>query len=257
MNILQTLILAVVEGITEFLPISSTGHLILTSDLLKIVQTDFFKSFEIAIQLGAVLSVVALYARTLLRERQVWRNIFVAFIPTGVLGLLLYKVVKTYLLGNELVVVISLLVGGAFLIFVEKVVKFEKHHITDIGKLGLRDSFVLGLCQSLAMIPGVSRSAATIVGGMFLGMSRTAAAEFSFLLAIPTMAAATMLDLVQSSWAFTNEEYFLLALGFVGSFFTALIAVRLFIRYVQTHNFVIFGVYRIVLAIVAYFILVR
>lgn len=259
MNFLQAIILSVVEGVTEFLPISSTGHLILASNILRILQTDFVKSFEIIIQFGAILAIVFLYYKKFIKDLETWRRVLVAFIPTGILGFILYKIVKTYLLGNSMVVVVSLFLGGVGLIVIES-------HFAKKPKLGdvreLRDvsyfqAIIIGVCQSLAMVPGVSRSAATIIGGMFLGMSRSAAVEFSFLLAVPTMMAATGLDLVKSSWGFSGSEWMILGIGFLGAFVTAVIAVRWFVGYVERHSFVSFGIYRIILAIVYFLLFIK
>lgn len=167
MNFLQAIVMSAVEGISEFLPISSTGHLILAADILKIAQTGFVKDFEIIIQLGAILAIVVLYWNSLFKSIEVWKRIIVAFIPTGIIGLLLFKFVKTYLLGNLYVTLISLLVGGIALIVLELIYKEQEHHIDDIAKMTLPKAFVIGLFQSIAIIPGVSRSAATIVGALF------------------------------------------------------------------------------------------
>jgi undecaprenyl-diphosphatase len=257
MNILQALILSAVEGISEFLPISSTGHMILAADLLKIAQSNFVKDFEIIIQLGAILAIVVLYWSTLFKSVEVWKRIIVAFIPTGIIGLLLFKFVKTYLLGNLYVTLISLLVGGIVLIILELIYKEKEHHIDKIEDMTLPKAFVIGLFQSIAIIPGVSRSAATIVGGLFLGTKRKAAAEFSFILAVPTMLAATGLDLVKTNFSYTSNEWFLLVVGFFGAFIVALISVKLFLKFVQKNNFIIFGVYRIIAAILFYLIVMR
>jgi undecaprenyl-diphosphatase len=250
MNFLQAIILSIVEGITEFLPISSTGHLILTTRLLGIPETEFIKSFEIYIQLGAILAVVVLYAKKYIQNMTVWKNVLAAFIPTAVIGFVLYKVVKTYLLGNSLVVVLSLLIGGVLLIWLEKIHKEKDNSIGKIEDLSLKQSFLIGLAQSLSIIPGVSRSASTILGAMFLGTKRGTAVEFSFLLAVPTMLAASGYDLLKSDFSFSTNEWLLIAVGFIGSFITALIVVRWFIKFVQGNTFIPFGIYRIILAII-------
>lgn len=257
MNLLQALILSAVEGISEFLPISSTGHLILTADILKIAQSSFVKDFEIIIQLGAILAIVVLYWNTLFKSLEVWKRIIVAFIPTGIIGLVLFKIVKNYLLGNLYVTLLSLLIGGIVLIILELIYKEKEHHIDDIAKMSFPKAFAIGLFQSIAIIPGVSRSAATIVGGLFLGTKRKAAAEFSFILAVPTMLAATGLDLVKTKFSYTSSEWLILIAGFFGAFIVALISVKLFLKYVQKNNFIIFGVYRIIAAILFYLIVIR
>ena len=257
MTILQALILSAVEGISEFLPISSTGHMILAADILKVAQTGFVKDFEIIIQLGAILAIVVLYWNSLFKSIEIWKRIIVAFIPTGIIGLLLFKIVKNYLLGNLYVTLVSLLVGGIVLIFLELIYEEKEHHIDDIAKMTLPKAFVIGLFQSIAIIPGVSRSAATIVGALFLGTKRKAAAEFSFILAVPTMLAATGLDLIKTNFSYSPSEWLMLAVGFSGAFIVALISVKLFLKYVQRNNFIIFGAYRIVAAILFYLIVLR
>jgi undecaprenyl-diphosphatase len=257
MNILQALILSAVEGISEFLPISSTGHMILAADLLKIAQSGFVKDFEIIIQLGAILAIVVLYWSTLFKSVEVWKRIIVAFIPTGIIGLILFKFIKTYLLGNLYVTLISLLIGGVVLIVLELIYKEKDSHIEKIEDMTLPKAFTIGLFQSIAVIPGVSRSAATIVGALFLGTKRKTAAEFSFILAVPTMLAATGLDLIKTNFSYSMNEWFMLAVGFIGAFVVALISVKLFLKYVQKNNFILFGVYRIVAAVLFYLIVLR
>lgn len=246
-----------VEGITEFLPISSTGHLILTSDLLKIQQTNFIKSFEIFIQAGAVLAIVFLYWQTLTKNIEVWKRIIVAFIPTGIIGLLLYKVIKNSLLGNTNITLFALFIGGLLLILLEFIHKEKDHHADEIENLSLKNSFLIGVFQSISVIPGVSRSAATIIGALILGTKRKTAVEFSFLLAIPTMFAATGLDLIKSSFSFTPFEYSLLAIGFFGTFIVAIFAVKFFMRFIQNHTFIPFGIYRILISFLFWLIILR
>lgn len=256
MTLFLSLLLSVVEGITEFLPISSTGHLILVSNLLQIPQTEFLKSFEIFIQLGAILAVVFLYRQLLFAGPAVWKPILIAFLPTGILGFTLYKLIKNFLLGNSSIVVLFLFIGGIILICFEYLFK-RKNTAIDIEKLTVKKAFAIGLFQSLSMVPGVSRAAATIVGGMYMGFDRARAVEFSFLLAIPTMLGATGFDLVKSSFAFTSLEYIFLLTGFIGAFVTAFCSVKLFTRFVKNHTFVPFGIYRIVLALLFWFFVIR
>lgn len=256
MDYIQALILSIVEGITEFLPISSTGHLVLTAELLNIQHTEFVKSFEVIIQLGAIFSIIALYFKTLVTNKYLLGKLLIAFLPTAVLGLVFYSVIKQFLLGNILVTLIALFVGGIFLIFYEKFYEEKKTpHLKQIDQLTYKKAFLIGLFQSISMIPGVSRAGATIVGGLFLGLTRKAAVEFSFLLAVPTMFAATGLDLIKSEFNFTSSEYSLLAVGFIGSFITALFAVKFFLKYIERHTFVGFGVYRVIVAIILWLFL--
>ncbi|MFA5022687.1 MAG: undecaprenyl-diphosphate phosphatase [Candidatus Paceibacterota bacterium] len=261
MDIISSILLGGVEGVTEFLPISSTGHLTLVSGLLGISQTDFVKSFEVIIQLGAILAVLALYWRKLLTNWPVLKRVIIAFLPTAILGLVFYKIIKTYLLGNNVVVLAALFVGGFVLIFFElwqarrpqldnSRLRGEASKPDELEKIPYWQAVILGLCQSIAMIPGVSRSAATIVGGLALGIKRETIVEFSFLLAVPTMAAATGLDLIKSSINFSTPEWGFLLIGFFVSFLTALLAIKSFLAYIQKHDFVAFGLYRIVIALV-------
>jgi len=248
MDLSTAAILGIVEGISEFLPISSTGHLILTSHLLGLQHSDFLKSFEIAIQVGAILSVVVLYWRDLLVNPAVMKRVALAFLPTGLIGLTLYKIIKSYLLGSPSIVLWALAAGGLFLIVFE-----YKHHeksdaVARTEDMSYRQALIIGLFQALAVIPGVSRSASTIVGGLVLGLRRKTIVEFSFLLAVPTMAAATGYDLLKNASRFSLDQMGFLAVGFVVSFVVALLSIKFLLRYIQTHTFVPFGVYRIALA---------
>jgi undecaprenyl-diphosphatase len=245
----HTIILAIIEGLTEFLPISSTGHLILAQKFLGITPTEFTKSFDILIQLSAILAVVVLYWKKILSSRSLWKKMIIAFIPTGILGFTLYKYIKGFLLGNVLITVFALLIGGIVLLIIDRLPKLKSgtNNIKDLKTFNL---FSIGLFQSLSMIPGVSRSAASIVGGLFSGLTRVEAVEFSFLLAIPTMAAASGYDLLKTGFTFTSFEYLLLGIGSFFSFISALVAVKAFTSFVAKHNFTVFAVYRIILAII-------
>lgn len=249
MDLFETLLLSVVEGVTEFLPISSTGHLVLVSRLLGIPQTSFVKSFEIFIQLGAILAVVSLYGGRLLRSPSVFRRVGVAWLPTAGLGLVFYRVVKEVLLGNTMVTLVALVAGGLFLLAWEWFYRKEERPVGRIEEMSLGQAALVGVFQALSMVPGVSRAATTIVGGLVVGLGRTSAVEFSFLLAIPTMAAAAGLDLARNGSQFQGGEWFLLAVGFGGAFVSALVTVRWFLRFIGEHTFVPFGVYRIVVAL--------
>lgn len=255
MTFFQAILLGVVEGISEFLPISSTAHLILTANLLRVVQTDFQKSFEIAIQLGAILSVVVLYAKSFLR-REILLRLLVAFVPTGIIGFLLHGVVRTYLLGNTVVVLWAIFLGGIALIAFEKL-HAEGDGADDIERISLRDAALIGFFQSVAIVPGVSRSAATIMGGLLLGIRRKTVVEFSFLLAVPTMAAATGLDLLKTAGQFTSQDFSLLGVGFIVSFLVALLSIVWLLRFIRMHSFIPFGIYRIFLAAVCFLIFLR
>src|SRR5258706_8065861 len=257
MNILHAIILSIIEGVTEFLPISSTGHMILASTLLKITETEFVKSFEIIIQLGSILAVGVLFWKKLFLNKGTLLRVFVAFLPTAIVGLVLYKFIKTVLLGNPWIVVGSLGIGGVLLIFLELFHKEKPDHKDEIQHMTLPQAFTIGVFQSLSVVPGVSRAAATIVGALLLGMKREPAVEFSFLLAIPTMAAATGLDLIKSGKHFTGNQYELLGVGLIGAFITALVVIKWFIGFIQKNTFIPFGIYRILAALAFYFFVLR
>lgn len=257
MDILQVIILSIVEGISEFLPISSTGHLIITSEILKISQSNFVKDFEIFIQLGAILAVVVLYFKSFIQSKIIWQKVLAAFLPTAIIGFILFKFIKNYLLGNLYITLISLFIGGVLLIILELIHKEKDHHIDKIQEISFKNAFFIGLAQALAVIPGVSRSAATIIAALFLGTKRKAAAEFSFLLAVPTMLAATTLDLAKANFNYSSSEWSALLIGFLGSFVTALIIIKLFLRYIQKHSFISFGIYRIITAIIFWLLLIK
>jgi undecaprenyl-diphosphatase len=250
-TIWQSVVLGIVEGITEFLPVSSTAHLILASRVLRLTETEFLKSFQIIIQLGAILSVVVLYWKKFLNW-EIFKKLVVAVIPTGVIGLTVYKVLKQYLLGNIPVVLGALLVGGLVLILFAGF-EHEPDSEADFSEITYRNAFLIGLFQAIAIIPGVSRSAATIIGGATLGISKRTIVEFSFMLAVPTMIAASGLELVKNRGALAGNVG-LLAVGFIVSFVTAIVAIKSFLNFLKTRDFSVFGVYRIVLATVFFFL---
>lgn len=255
MNVFQTIVISIVEGITEFLPISSTGHMILASKLLDIPQTEFIKSFEIIIQLGAILAIVVIYFKKLVLSLNwdLYKKIIIAFLPSAFFGLFLYKYIKMYLIGNAIIVVWSLLIGGIVMLL------FERFHKVSTKPLNLTSSafLLIGLFQVLSMIPGVSRAFATIFGGMVIGMKKEEATEFSFFLAIPTMFAASALDLIKTDISiWTNSNIITLSIGFTVSFLTAYVVVKWLIKFVQNHNFNIFGWYRIALALIFIFLVI-
>lgn len=253
MSPLHSIVLGIIEGLTEFLPISSTAHLSLTSQLLGIAQTDFIKTFEIAIQSGAMLAVIAIYWRKFL-NMEINKKIITAFLPTAILGFVLYKLIKSYLIGNLYITLTSLFIGGIILIVFEKYInKKEKTQVsineTDILGLSYKKTALIGLFQSLAVIPGVSRSAATIVSGRLLGLEKDSVVEFSFLLAVPTILAATGYDLLKNYALFSSQDIGSLSLGFIFSFITAIISIKFFISYISKHSLTSFGIYRILVSI--------
>ena len=253
MNVFNVIILSIVEGITEFLPISSTAHQILASHLMQMAQTDFLATFEIAIQVGAIAAVVFIYYKKILLNKTLFYKACIGFIPTGILGLLLYKHIKL-LLQSSLIPVTALFIGGLVIIAIEMFFKRSKHKTKNIEQLSYKDALVIGLIQSISMIPGVSRSASSIFGGMILKLDRESAVEFSFLLAIPTMIAATGLDLVKSANSFNSSMVFDLVLGIIIAFVSALFVIRWLLKYVQNNDFIGFGIYRIVISVI-YFLL--
>lgn len=247
MTSFHALILGIVEGFTEFLPISSTGHMILVSSVLGIPETEFLKTFEISIQLGAILAILSLYFKKLIQNPSLWGKLMVAFFPTGIIGFLAYKTIKAYLF-TPIVVSVSLIVGGVVLILLDSWTKKASRY-SSVEKISYLDAVKIGCIQCISMIPGTSRAAATIFGGVFAGLNRQQAAEFSFLLAIPTMAAATGYDLLKTGISFAENEWMLIGIGFVTAFFSALLAVRWFIAFLTKHGFKLFGYYRIVIGV--------
>jgi undecaprenyl-diphosphatase len=250
MNIIHVIVLAIIEGLTEFLPVSSTGHMIIASSVMGIASDPFVKLFTIAIQLGAIVSVVVLYYKRFLQSFNFYIKLLIAFIPAVVFGLLFSKKIDA-LLESALTVGITLFVGGIILLFVDK--WFNKPVVTEEKKISNLTALKIGFFQCLAMIPGTSRSAATIVGGMSQKLTRTAAAEFSFFLAVPTMFAATakkLYDFHKEGHLFTSEEIKLLAIGNVIAFIVAMLAIKTFITYLEKNGFRLFGWYRIIVGAV-------
>ncbi len=251
MSSLDAIFLGIVEGLTEFLPISSTGHLILTSQLLGLAETDFLKSFEVVIQLGAILAVVTLYWRKLFFDWPIMLRIAVALLPALGVGYLFYATIRS-MLDSQLTVVLALFFGGVILILFERYRKVPAVTGT-LETLTYRQAGIIGLAQALSVVPGVSRAGATIVGGLLTGLSRPASVEFSFLLGVPTMVAATTLDLAENYQTFSWDDVQSLSLGLIMSFLVALIAIKFLLRFVETHSFTAFGVYRIIAAVFFYF----
>jgi undecaprenyl-diphosphatase len=263
LEIIKAIILGVVEGITEFLPISSTGHLILVNQFISFDE-DFTILFDIVIQLGAILAVLVYFIKKLwpftndkIKDKEtlnIWYKTIVGILPAILLGALFASFIKEKLF-NPWVVAISLLVGGIVILFIENKNKTAK--IVSIGDLSYKTAFFIGLIQCLSMIPGVSRSAGTIIGGMALGASRVVATEFSFFLAIPTMFAASAYSLLKYKGALNFSQLFILLVGFIVSFLVALAIVKFLINFVKKHDFKIFGYYRIILGvmIILYFLI--
>lgn len=254
--VLKALVMGIVEGLTEFLPISSTGHLILVGDLLGF-NNDKGKVFSIAIQLGAILAVVWDYrarfagvAAGLGRDPAANRfvlNLFLAFLPLAVIGLLFGQQIKDALF-SPVPVALAFIVGGVIILWAEKMP--HSKHIDDVDKMTWKDALVMGFIQALALIPGTSRSGATIIGGLLYGLSRKAATEFSFFLAVPTLGIASFYEMYTHWDLFTHDDIEMLAVGFVASFVSAAIAVRALIRFISRHDFSVFAWYRIVFGVI-------
>ncbi len=268
MQWIHAVLLGILEGITEFLPVSSTGHLILAEKLLALPPSGFAASFTIAIQCGAIFAVLALYGRTLLVSRTLLLRLFAAFLPTAFCGAILYGIVKAIFLQSTSIVLASMLAGGVVLLLFELFLlpktsqpptlspdHGERESSSALELITYSQAIGIGLLQSFSMIPGVSRSAASIIGGLALGLPRRTAVEFSFILAVPTMIAATSLDLAKSGAAFTGNEWALLGVGAAAAFLAALAAIRWLLRFLQRHTFIPFAVYRILAAPVFWFLL--
>lgn len=252
MTWLQTILLAIVEGITEFIPVSSTGHLIVTSAVMGINKQPFTKLFEVCIQFGAILSVVVLYWKKFFdfSRWQFYLKLFVAFIPAIIMGVLFSKKIDA-LLESTLIVGIMLLVGGIILLFIDNIFKYPS--IEKDNEMTYKNAFVIGWFQTLAMIPGVSRSAAALIGGLQQKLTRKLAAEFSFFLAVPTMFAATvkkLYDYHTEGFIWNNHDLIVLLVGNMIAFLVAMIAIRTFITFLQKHSLRVFGFYRIIAGIV-------
>ena len=264
---LKVIILGIVEGITEWLPISSTGHLILVDEFMKLNMSDAFKEmFDVLVQLGAILAVVVIYFKKLLPVDMVkkednskkpawnkdklilWCKILVACLPAAIIGLPFNDKIDE-LFYNAPTVAIMLIVYGIAFIIVEKLHKGKEFKINDISSITFKTAALIGIFQVLALIPGPSRSGATIVGAMIIGVGRTAAAEFTFYLAIPVMFGASLLKLIKFGFAFTTAEAAALILGMIAAFVVSIIAIRFLMGYIKKHDFTVFGWYRIVLGI--------
>ncbi len=285
LSIIKVIILSIVEGMTEFLPVSSTGHLILVNEFVKLEPADFSNAFNVIIQLGAILSVVVLYFKKLnpwdyekthkyfpknyedlngqsrfyyrlthpdQKTMEIWKRVIVGVIPAGVLGLLFDDYIDEHLF-NPMVVATMLALWGIIIIFVEKRNRTRRGFAHDnIANVSYKTVILIGLFQSLAMVPGTSRSAATIMGAMILGLTREAAAEFSFFLAIPTMLGATLLKVVKNAQGFTGNQWLLILLGSVLSFIVAYVVIKKFMEYISKNDFIPFGIYRIILSVIVF-----
>ena len=251
MNAFDAVILGIVEGLTEFLPVSSTGHMILASHFLGLEQTDTLKCFEVVIQLGSILAVVFMFFERLKQDFSLWVKLMVGFFPTAVIGFLMYKTIKS--LFSPATTAYMLVIWGVIFIVVELLRKknppvSQSEHFSEIS---YKQAFIIGLSQCFAMVPGTSRSGATIIAGLLCGLSRNLAARFSFLLAIPTMFAATLYDTYKNldTFAQNSQNIWIFLLGGAVAFVVALIAIKLFLSFVSKFDFIPFGIYRIIVGI--------
>ena len=260
-DILKTILFGIVEGITEWLPISSTGHLLILQSMVgEIISHDFMEMFDVVIQLGAILTVVVIYfnklnpfssKKTAIEKQNtinLWIKVIVACLPAAVIGLLLDDWLDAHLFKTSVVAVTLILYGIAFIV-VEERHRGKKFKYSDLNTLPLSVAIGIGMFQVLALVPGTSRSGATILGGMILGASRYVSAEFTFFLAIPVMFGASLLKLVKFGLAFSFGEFFALILGMVVSFVVSILAIKFLMNYIKKHNFKVFGIYRIILGI--------
>lgn len=255
--LIKALIMGIVEGLTEFLPVSSTGHMIIVGDFIDFKGESFHTMFEIVIQLGAILAVIFYYRDKIIdslrhlkpgdKGFELWFKIFIAFLPSAVIGLLFNDIIEEYLF-SSFSVAIALIVGGFLMIFAENI--FGRWGLDDMDKTDVKQAFTIGIGQCLALIPGMSRSASTIMGGMAAGLSTKAAAEFSFFLAIPTMIAASSYSLIKGFSSMTSIQWQALGIGFVVSFIVALLAVDVFLSFLKKHSIKTFAYYRIVFGII-------
>lgn len=256
MTLLQSIILGIVEGVTEFLPISSTGHMILVAHFMKIAASADLDTFEIVVQLGAILAVIVSYHKKLLHI-EIWKKLIVAFIPTGIVGVIVFPYIK-HLLSSPILVAVMLILGGVAILLVEKKYAKETHEQKEfeITTISYKHALILGAFQALAIIPGVSRSGAIIIGGLLQRISRKALIEFTFLLAVPTMTVATLYTLIKKHDDLSASAISPIVVGTIISFVVAFAIIRFALAYLRKHNFNIFGWYRIVIGIILLVVLV-
>jgi undecaprenyl-diphosphatase len=249
MTIFDSIILGIVEGFTEFLPVSSTGHMIVASQFLGIGQTDVTKAYEVIIQFAAILAVVFNYKdKFSMQHISLWVKLFVAFLPIGIIGFIFSHQIKDMF--NLQIVAIMFIIGGIVFLIVEKFfIKDDAHMIQNVEDITMKQSLIVGLAQVFALIPGTSRAGSTIIGALLVGLSRKASAEFSFLLALPVMSAVTAFDLFKHYKEFSDANLMVLAVGFVVAFIVAYATVKLFLKFLDNFTFVSFGIYRILFGI--------
>jgi len=248
MDIFQSIIMGIIEGFTEFLPISSTGHMIVAAKFMGITQTTNTKAFEVIIQLAAILAVVVLYKEKFsLKKIELWKRLIVAYLPIAVIGFIFRHQVKALFSVN--VVATMFIVGGVVFLIVEKFYKEKEHHVKDVEKVSYKQALYIGIAQVFALIPGTSRAGSTIIGGLLSGLSRKCSAEFSFLLAFPVMITVSGYDLLKHYKEFSSENIATLIVGFMVSFIVAYITIKLFLSFLERFTFVSFGIYRIIFGV--------
>ncbi len=249
MGILDSILLGIIEGFTEFLPVSSTGHLIVASQMLGIDQTHVTKAYEVIIQFAAILAVILNYKEKFSPKKiELWKKLTLAFIPIGAVGFIFSSQIKA--LFDVQVVAIMFIIGGIVFLVVEKFYKEKEHFIDDVEKVSYKQALWIGIAQIFALIPGTSRAGSTIIGAMLVGLNRKASAEFSFLLAFPVMCATTGYDLLKHYNDFSDANLLVLAVGFVVSFIVAYLTIKLFLKFLEKFTFVAFGIYRIIFGVI-------
>ena len=255
MTILDSIILGIIEGFTEFLPISSTGHLIVASEFLNLEQNSVNTAYEVIIQFAAILAVILNYpSKFSLQHIELWKKIILAFIPIGAVGFVFSKQIKA--LFSIEIVAIMFIIGGVIFLIVEKYYRKKEHLIDDVEKVTYKQALYIGLAQIFALIPGTSRAGSTIIGAMLVGLNRKASAEFSFLLALPVMCATTGYDIVKHYEDFTQSNLITLGIGFVIAFIVAFMTIKLFLKFLENFTFVAFGIYRIIFGLLLLLIFV-
>jgi len=249
LDIFQAVIIGIIEGFTEFLPISSTGHMIVASKFLGIEESELIKAYEVIIQFAAILAVALIYREKIsLKKIDLWVKLLIAFLPLAVIGFIFKDVIKTLFTVNT--VAWMFIMGGVIFLIVEYFFKEKEYHIKDVEKVSYRQALWIGFSQIFSLIPGTSRAGATIIGGMLTGLDRKTSSDFSFLLAIPVMAVVSAYDLLKHYQDFANANWSAFLAGFIVSFIVAYITVKLFLVFIQKFTFVAFGIYRIIFGII-------
>ncbi len=248
MDIFQAIIIGIIEGFTEFLPISSTGHMIVASEFLGVSQDNLTKAYEVIIQFAAILAVMLVYRdKMTLKKIELWQKLFIAFLPLAVVGFIFKDLIKELFTVNT--VAVMFIIGGIVFLIVEKFYKEEESHTNEVENVSYKQAFLVGIAQIFSLIPGTSRAGATIIGGMMLKMNRKTSAEFSFLLAIPVMGAVSAYDLLKHYHEFADANWGAFIIGFLTAFVVAYLTIKLFLVFLQRFTFVAFGIYRIIFGI--------